>query len=323
MTELLFNREVSVKFTDQKNDADVVTIEDPKISGREPVKIDFHVEKQVSTEPNRADIILWNLNNDTAAKINFRKPILEFKYGRKVDLFAGYEGRSRRIFSGVVIAAITSREGRFKITRVECRNIFYELMQLPVQKVAVGNPELNKGARKADFILDILDKIGATIDNKATELLINRLKTKDEPDGATFKETTNFKGTAYNVINEINRGLLGVVNIYFDDIAASFNPVGVPLVEPPVIYDKTNGLLGSPKPTQIGADFVVQLDNELKISSPVLLRSDTIESFFPDGRFVVKRVTHAGTNRADGDFESRVVSVFDRTKQYETTTAVA
>jgi len=311
MTDLLFNREVIVKFTDRDNPADVVVIDDPKIPGKEPIKIDFQVEKQVSTEPNRADITFWNLSNDTAAKINFRKPILEFKFGRKVDLFAGFEGRSKRIFSGVVIAAITTREGKLKITRVECRNIFYELMKLPINKTFA------KGQLKSNAVLEILKEIDAVIDSKAKGVLISRMA------GQVFKTATTFKGTAYNVINEINRGLLGVVNIYFDDIAASFNPVGVPLDEPAIIYDQETGLLGSPKPTEIGVDFVVQLDNELKISSPVLLLSDTISSFFPSGRFVVKRVTHAGTNRADGDFDSRVVSVFDRTKQIDTTVGIA
>lgn len=311
MTDLLFNREVRVTFTDRDNPADVVVIEDPKIPGKEPIKIDFQVEKQVSTEPNRADIAIWNLSDDTAAKINFRKPILEFKFGRKVDLFAGYEGRSKRIFSGVVIAAITSREGKLKITRVECRNIFYELMQLPISKTFA------KGQLKSDAVLKILKEIDATIDGKAKDVLISRLS------GQVFKDVTTFKGTAYNVINEINRGLLGVINIYFDDIAASFNPVGVPLDEPATFYDQFSGLIGAPKPTQIGADFVVQLDNELKISSPVTIASDTIQAFFLSGRFVVKRVTHAGVNRANGDWQTRVVSVFDRTRQIDTTIGVA
>jgi hypothetical protein len=311
MTDLLFNREVSVKFTDRDNPADVVVIEDPKIPGKEPIKIDFQVEEQLSTEPNRADLAFWNLRDDTAAKINFRKPILEFKFGRKVELFAGFEERSKRIFSGVVIAAITSREGKLKITRVECRNIFYELMQLPINKTFA------KGQLKSNAILTILKEIDATIDGKAKGVLISRLN------GQVFKDATTFKGTAYNVINEINRGLLGVVNIYFDDIAASFNPVGVPLDEPPIIYDQETGLIGTPKPTPIGADFIVQLDNELKISSPVLLLSDTIQAFKPSARFVVKRIAHAGTNRADGDFETRAVSVFDRTKQIDMTIGVA
>lgn len=311
MADRLFNREIIVKFTDRDNPADVVVIEDPKIPGKEPIKIDFQANKQLSTEPNRADITIWNLSDDTAAKINFRKPILEFKFGRKVEIFAGYDGRPVKKFSGVVINAITSREGKIKLTRVECRNIFYELMQLPIRKTFA------KDQLKSDAVLKILEEIGATLGDKAEKALVSRMN------GQVFKDATGFKGTAYNVINEINRGLLGVVNIYFDDIAVSFNPVGVPLDEPPIIYDKFSGLIGTPKPTTIGADFIVQMDNEIKISSPVILLSDTIQAYFASGRFVVKRITDAGVNRADGDFETRVVSVFDRTKQIDTTIGFA
>lgn len=317
MTDLLFNREVKVEFIDRDNPADVVKIEDPKIPGKEPIKIDFQVEKQLSTEPNRADINFWNLSDDTAAKINFRKPILVFKFGRRVDLSAGYEGRSKKIFSGVVIAAITSREGKLKITRVECRNIFYELMNLSI------NVTVSKGTPKAQFVIDLIKKIGGNlgssdpslgVPSKFEKIIRQRLA------GAEFTDATTFSDTAYNIINKINRGLLGTVNIYFDDIGTSFNPVGIPLDEPETVYNQNTGLLGTPKPTDIGADFIVQLDTELKLGSPVRLESDTIKAFANSGKrfntagkFVTKRIIHAGTNRADGDFQTRVASVFDRT----------
>jgi hypothetical protein len=308
MTELLFNRDVRVELTDRDDPSDQVIIEDPGLPGKEPIKITFQVDKQLSTEPNRAFIEIYNLADSTAARINFRKPILEFNFGRKVDLFAGYQDRAKKIFSGVVISAITSREGPVKITRIEARNIFYELMQLPITRTfAVG--ELKQNA-----VLSILGDIGATIEGKAKAKLIERLA------GEVFKDTLTIKGTAYNVINQINRGLLGVVNVYFDDIGASFNPIGIPLDEPPTIYDATLGqIIGTPEPTEIGANFVVPLDNDLRLSSPVILLSDTIQAFFASGRFVVKTATHVGSNRADGPFQTRASAVFDRTNQSDTT----
>jgi len=327
MTDFLFNREVRVEFTNRDDPDDVVVIgtpdpttgvQVPKIIGAEPLKIDFQVEKQLSTEPNRADIDISNLSDDSASKINFRKPTLAFRYGRRADIFAGYEGRIKKIFSGVVISAITSREGAIKVTRIECRNIFYELMQLPI------NRSFAKGDLKSNAILTIIKDIGGMITPQGRNTLNSRLS------GQTFKDATNFTGTAYNIINEISRGLLSSVVISFDDVATSFNPVGIPLDEPPTIYDQFTGLLGTPQPTEIGADFRIMLDPDLKISSPVLLLSDTIQAFFgagteftTTGRFVVKQLIHSGTNRADGVFESRVISVFNRTNQPETTFAVA
>ncbi|MHC4397899.1 MAG: baseplate hub protein [Planctomycetota bacterium] len=296
----LFNREVRLVLTNRDDPLDVVTIEDPKIPEKEPLKIDFQVEKQLSTEPNRADVDIYNLSDDTAAKINFRKPVLEFKYGRRIDIFAGYEGQARKIFSGVVISAITSKEGPLKITRIECRNIFYELMRLPVNITAA------KGELKSNAVLNVLSVIGAVVDGKAKANLINRLS------GETFTDTMTLTGTAYEIIDKINRGLLGVINVYFDDIGTSFNPVGIPNDEPAAFYSQENGLIGTPKPTEIGADFIVQLDNELRLGSPVDIDSPTIRSFFALGKFVTKKIIHAGTNDAEGDFQTRVTSVFNR-----------
>ena len=327
MTDFLFNREVRVEFTNRDDPDDVVVIgtpdpsvgeQVPKIIGAEPLKIDFQAAKQLSTEHNRADIDISNLSDDSASKINFRKPTLAFRFGRKVEIFAGYEGRIKKVFSGVVISAITSREAAIKVTRIECRNIFYELMQLPI------NRSFAKGLLKSEAILSIIKDIGAVITPQGRNTLNSRLS------GQVFKDPTNFLGTAWNVINQINRGLTSSVVISFDDVATSFNPVGIPLDEPPTIYDQSTGLLGTPQPTEIGADFKIMLDPDLKISSPVLLLSDTIQAFFgagteftTTGRFVVKQIVHSGTNRADGVFESRVISVFNRTNQIETTFAVA
>lgn len=317
MTDFLFNRNVRLVFTNRDDPSDVLTIEDPKIVGAEPLKIDFQVEKQLSTEPNRADIDISNLSDDSASKINFRKRFLEFTYGRKVEIFADYEGREKKIFpglfikkifTGIVIGANTSREGTIKITRVECRNIFYELMQLPISRT------FGKGESKSSAILSILKDIDAKIDARGRAVLNSRLE------GQVFKDSTNFEGTAYNVINEINRGLLSNATIYFDDVATSFNPIGIPLDDEDIVYDASKGqILGTPQPTEIGVDFTIPLDPDLKMSSPVLLLSDTVRSFFKSGseftgsgRFVVKQIIHSGTNRADGVFQSRVISVFNR-----------
>jgi hypothetical protein len=313
MANFLYNRSVRVVLTDRDDPTDIITIENPKI--------DFQVEKQISIEPNRADIDIYNLSDDTASKINFRKPLFEFKFGRKVELFAGYKDGgldlAKKIFSGVVISAITSAESPLKITRLECRNIFFELMQLPIKETAA------KGELKADFIIKLLRKIGASVSPgdpaagiKADQIAPLRARFN----GETFADATNYSGTAYSVIDEISRGFFSKVNIYFDDIGVSFNPIGVPLNETPIIYDKETGLIGTPQPTEIGADFSVMLDPELKMSMPVILSSDTIQAFFQSGsnvlsqsgRLVVKKVIHAGSNRTDGSFETRASSVFER-----------
>lgn len=306
MTNFLFDRDVTVKIINREVPSDIITIENPRIKGKEPIYIDFQVEKQVSTEPNKADINIYNLSDDTAAKINFRRPILSFNFGKKIELYAGYLGRSKKIFSGVITSAITSRNGNTKITRIECRNIFYELMQLPI------NETFAAGQSKEKAVLKILNSIGATVDAQAKTTLRQRLA------GQVFKEKVTYsKKTAYNVIEEINKNFFSFINIYFDDIGVSFNPIGLPLDQAPIFYSQENGLLGTPKPHEKGTEFTVLLDNDLKMSAPVTIASDTIRAFFQTGNFVVRRIIHAGTNRSDGVFESRADSVFDRTNELD------
>lgn len=316
MAETLFNREVRVVFTDRDNPSDIVTIEDPKIADKEPIRIDFQVEKELAfSQVNRAFIEIYNLSDSTAAKINFRKPVLDLvkfidqRYGRKVDLFAGYNpddkpaaeaGTVRKIFSGVVVSAITSREGPLNVTRIECFNVFYELMRQAV-KIAVDAKE-----EKSSVALRVLRRIGANIDAKSKAALIERLR------GRNYGDATTLQGTAYDVLNKINRGLLGIATINFDDVATSFNPVGVPNDEQERFYSQGSGLIGTPKPTETGCEFIVQLDNELKLGTPVALDSRTILSFDKLGKYVVKQVIHSGSNDASGDFQSRVTAVFNR-----------
>lgn len=317
MAGKLFDRRVSLEFIDRDNQTDILAIDNPEIYDQEPIHITFQVSKQLSTEPNTAYIEIYNLSDSSAARINFRKPViglevpvavkdktLLFKFGKRVNLYAGYGAEAGRIFSGVVVSAITSFEGPVKVTRIECRNVFYELMQQRVKKTFA------KGELKSNAILSILSEIGATVDAKAKTELKQRLA------GQTFKDTVNVENTAYNIISQINRGSLGAFNIFFDDIGASFTPKGVANTDPPVVYDAELGqIIGTPEPNETGVEFKVHLDNALHLSSRVTLLSKTIQSFFQSGKFIVTTVTHVGSNRADGPFESRVSALFDRGNQ--------
>lgn len=315
MTQRLFNREVRVVFTNRENPSDIITIDNPLVKGKAPIKIEFQVEKQLALGTlNRADLTITNLSYDTASKINFRKPVLdqiklqENRFGRRVEIYAGYyrvgpNGKlisgAKKIFRGVVVSAITSKEGELKITRVECLNDYYEIMRTKVSE------SFSKGTLKSSAILKILNKIGATIEDR--QAIQARLA------GVKFEDETSFDGPAHMVLNKIQKGVLGLVNIHFGDIGARFNPVGIPNAgEKEKTYSQDTGLIGTPKPTEIGANFVTQLDNELNLGTPVLLGSRTILAFWRSGRFVVRQIIHAGTNDAEGDFQSRVTSVFNR-----------
>lgn len=295
MTDFLFDRSVIIEFEDREDlNAPPFNITDNKI--------DFQVEKQISTEPNSAFIDIYNLSDDTAQKINFRKEILLVKFGKTIKIRAGFRGREKKIFQGVIIGANTLREGVNKITRIEGRNLYYELQAKKIKKTA------SKGQLKAQFIINIIQKdIGADLADGSRTFIFKTFGKE------VFKDSTTFFGPAAQVINKLSQGLLSKILIAFDDSGVTFNPLGVALAVPSIQYSPRTGLIGTPQPTETGLDFKVVLDNELRINIPVIVQAETVRNLKDGHGYVVKKVIHAGINRAEGVWESRVESIFNTT----------
>lgn len=297
----LFGRSIKLEFEDRET-GERFDIENVDPNSGEGIKITFQVEKQISTEPNVAFVEVWNLSDSTRQKINFREDVKSLKFGAKVNLIAGYSGQERRIFTGVIVRATSSKEGPLYVTRINLRNIFYELMSEKINLTA------SKGQSKANFILKILESIGATLESGSEGFINDRLQ------GATFSDSTTFFGPASQVINEINEGLIDRIGIYFDDIGVNFNPLGVALDIPVVEYSKFSGLVGVPEINPRGADFKVLLDPTLRINAPVKIDSETIRAVNPGGKYVVRKIIHVGSNRADEVFETRCQGVYEELK---------
>jgi hypothetical protein len=291
MTDFLFDRSTILEFEDR------VTGEQFNITDQ---KIDFQVEKQISTEPNTANIDIYGLSDETAQKINFRKQILEVRYGKTIKIKAGYRDREKKIFQGVVIGANTIRDGVEKITRIEARNLWFELQAKQVKKTAA------QGQPKADFIIGIIrDDIGAELPAESIKYITETLGNE------TFKDVTTYFGPARQVVDKISNNLLSKIIINFDDAGVNFQPIGIALDVPPLEYGPRTGLKGTPHPTETGLDFTVQLDNEARINRLVIVQSDTVRSLNDGGIYVIKKAIFAGVNRADGPWETRYESVFD------------
>ncbi len=294
MTDFLFDRSVILIFED-RDTGETFRITDQKI--------DFQVEKQISTEPNSAAVDIYGLSDNTAQKINFRKRINQVKFGKTIKILAGYGDRERKIFQGVIVGANTLRRGVNKITRIEGRNIYYELQTKRINKTAA------KGQLKARFIVDIITKdIGASLPDTSRDYIFDVLGRE------RFKDFTTYFGPASQVINKISDNLLSKIVVAFDDAGVIFNRLGVALPIPAIRYSpRAGGLIGTPEPTETGLDFTVQLDNELRINSPVIVQADTVRALKDGGGYVVKKIIHAGINRAEGAWESRVESIFNIT----------
>jgi len=295
MTDFLYDRSVILKFENRD------TLEEFQVTGN---KIDFQVEKQVSQEPNTAFIDIYNLSDDTAQKLVFRKKINQVEFGLTVKLLAGYRGREKKIFQGVIIAADLLKEGVTRIVRIEARNIYWILQKKRVKRTFA------KDSLKSQAILTIINDI--TGENRSDASLSSEsiAFVRSELGNERFKDTTTFEGAAAQIIETIEKGLLGRINILFDDAGITMQPVGKADNILAIRYAPRTGLIGTPQVTVVGVDFVVALDNELKINVPVNIQSDTVRSLNDGVDYVVKKVIHQGINRADGDWQSRVESIF-------------
>lgn len=297
---LIFDRVIKIVVEDRTN-GERFTIGnlDPLYEGN---KISFQVEKQISTEPNVAFVELYNLADSTRSNINYKQSLLSLEFGNKIEVIAGYRGQEKRIFSGVIVFANSPRQSNTFVTRINARNIFYELTAKKISRT------VSKNQRKDDFVISVLKDIGATIQSDSIKTIRDKLQ------GAKFADSTLFFGTAQNIINEISENLIDRIDIYFDDIGVNFNPLGVPLDIPTIEYSKNNGLLETPEITETGVDFKVALDPNLRINSPIKLDSETIRAINPGGKYVVKKVIHVGTNRADDVFETRAQAIYESLK---------
>jgi len=298
MTDILFDRSTILEFED-RDTGETFQITDQKI--------DFQVEKQISTEPNAAYIDIYGLSDETSEKIKFRKKINQVKFGKTLKIKAGYRGREKKIFTGVVIGANIITDGVEKITRIEARNLWYELQAKKVKKTAA------KGQPKAGFIVDIIQNdIGAGLPTESLQYINEALGNE------TFKDVTTFFGPARQVVEKISNNLLSRIIINFDDAGVTFQPIGIALnpdIVPPLSYSPTTGLIGTPESTETGLDFKVQLDNDARINRYVVVQADTVRALNDGGVYVVKKAIHAGVNRAEGVWETRYESVFDLTSQ--------
>lgn len=303
----LFDRVVRVDF-ENRTTGEKFTIENTSRSN-EGVKISFQVEKQISMEPNVAYIEIYNLNNNTREKINFKQDVFNNNFGPKIDLYAGYRGADKKIFSGLVVYANSPKDdGTTFVTRIVARNVFYELMAKKINKTASRNEP------RYSFILGLMNSIGANVSSRSSRELREALKDETGAD-SKFKTSTVFLGTANEIINQINGTLTGRMEIYFDDIGVNFNPLGVPIDEPEIVYDQYSGLIGIPEITETGANFKVLLDPNIKVNSRIRVKSDVLSSIKPDGKYVTKKVIHTGSSRADDVFETRIEAIYEEYKQ--------
>lgn len=273
------------------------------------IYVKFQVEKQVSSEPNRAYLELYNLSDEHSGAIDFKFDPYANNFGPQVTIKGGFlETGVKQMYSGVVVQALTTFEAPNYITRVDCSNIYYELMRRPVEY------QVAAGASKADAILTIIKQAGGLIESGQETSI------RDILGSAKFEEPEIIQGTLDEILTRFSKGLPRRIIVYWDDAGVSFDPLGLPTKgrETKIVSELT-GLIGTPKVNTSGVDYSVNLDSTYRINDPVKVKSNVtdrlrIASGGASGVSrsditVVSKIIHTGDNR-DGDFKSDISTLF-------------
>lgn len=278
--------------------------------------ITFQIEKQVSSEPNSAYIDVYNIASK-AGILDFRFDPNGIHFGAQVTINAGYigQGELTQLFTGVITNANTFKAPPNYITRMEIRNIYFELMKRRV-KIKV-----DKGFPKYAAVLKCINQIGGFISAESQADISERLA------GAVYEKSEVIEDTAENFLSRISATFPNRIVIYWDDAGVAFNPVGIANKTRPIkTVNIANGLIGTPQVLQTGYSFEKRVDGSFRINDRVIIQSETVQraqlaaggftNFNPfqgenkrSDYTVVKKIIHSGDNRS-GDFKTSVETAF-------------
>lgn len=273
--------------------------------------VKFHIEKQVSTEPNSAELIIHGLSPRHSAALDFVFDLFQSKFGAQCVIHGGFqETKITQLYAGVITNAVTIRQGSEFITKISIRNNYLELMRRPVRL------KVEEGTSKATALLTIIKKSGGRISTEQENEVNKRIG------NLLFSEDEIIVGSLSNVLDDYNRNLKkGKIAIYWDDAGTNFTPPGA-FVEgrPTKIFSEKNGLIGNPEPTSTGFSFELQLNGDLRISDPIQLKSDVFlrlaasigggqRAFERIGISSLYKIIHTGDNR-QGEFKTMCETKF-------------
>lgn len=116
-----------------------------RISSKE-LDLEFTIPFDDNLEPNEAEIIVYNLTNDT---------IKQFSHHAKISIEAGYEGDTGVVFSGFVDRVATSRENSEKKTVIKCLD---DVTNKTVESLSFG-----KGTKASHILKTLINKTGIPV----------------------------------------------------------------------------------------------------------------------------------------------------------------
>lgn len=241
----------------------------------EGLRIAASVKKTLQSEPNTAEISVWNLSPTNRARFQEKNQTLLLQ--------AGYDDQLEQIFVGDVSVVTTTREGPDWLTKVVCGDGERAFREAKITQ------SFKAGTTKEQVLKEYLGKSGLDYVKDLASLFNKSDKTKPQEyakgfsvSGSVSKELNRFcesNGLEWSIQN----GLLQLL------------PKGKTVDNTAFLLKPTTGLIGSP---QIGEKGIVKarslLNGKLNPGKQVKIESELINGFFRIETALFNLDTHAG-----------------------------
>lgn len=274
----LFKRSVTVTLVRPLSEGDLgePVIQPNAIIVRSPIRVVFHVEKNLHSEPNTCELSIFNLAERTRKELQ-HKPLW-------VRIDAGYEGEERRLFSGDVRWAESTRD------RVDWET----KMQL-----GDGDRSFRFGRVSRSFRAGIDARTAAVEAARAMGLRAKFSPAAERELRAQFAGGLTMAGPAHRELGRLLSRFGMTYSVQDGELQVLLGNETAP--DQAILISQDTGMVGTPaygSPPEKGKPPVLPvtklLDARIKPGGRVMLATRQI-----NGLFRVERVTHDGDTHGD------------------------
>lgn len=272
----------------------VINISDIEIRD---LKIVFNIEKNLVGYPNKANIKIHNLNENSRNRIK--------EEGINLELYAGYEDTNvSLIFSGDIINVVHQKIGTEWITEIFAGD------GTRVLNTATINKTFAAGVDTEQIYNDLTKQLDG-VTKGITQGLKNCLTGK-----RSLLRALQLSGNVKDWLDKIS------IDCGFEyslnDGVIETTQKGAPLSDvPPIVINQSSGMIGSPERTEVGINVKNLLLPELKLARTIRVESISqrlnignlffreIEPIRNQGVYRIDKIIHLGDNRGN-QWESNI-----------------
>lgn len=241
----------------------VIIPDDPKKQPTRGFRISFDIEKTDIAIPNKATVVIYNLNTDNR---NFCR-----QTGVNVELLAGYGQKPKLLYSGQFTRAISHDSGPDVLTTFEMGDGIQAFQN------STTDASFAPGTNVKDILNTLAKSFGLPLGEVSgvPNMVVQNGATFSGPTRDHMNDMTSRLGLEWSIQN-------GAVQI----LAA-----GAPTTQDVILLSKETGLIGSPHPKEKGLEVVSLLQPDISPGRLV----QVVSKAFPQGQnFRASKVVHKG-----------------------------